>query len=293
MTPPPALRRLTVAAALACVTALGTAGPALAASQVDVAGQDGGPAVLDPAAATTLRVSGTGFQSVAGGFGGLYVLFGWVDPAAGDGWRPSAGGASGVQYRYAVDAQSQENAGHQRFVAFPGSQTSAEANGGELAEDGTWATELTVPGAVLETLDADGGTVEVDCREVTCGVITIGAHGVANATNETFTPVPFAGSGAVADPAATPTASGSAPTPGPEATTDPTTDASADPSPAPSSGAVAAPEPRDPGAAVAWPAVAGGLAALAAVALVVLRRRRAPGGTATDDDGDGAAPDQH
>lgn len=293
MTPPPALRRLTVAAALACVTALGTAGPALAASQVDVAGQDGGPAVLDPAAATTLRVSGTGFQSVAGGFGGLYVLFGWVDPAAGDGWRPSAGGASGVQYRYAVDAQSQENAGHQRFVAFPGSQTSAEANGGELAEDGTWATELTVPGAVLETLDADGGTVEVDCREVTCGVITIGAHGVANATNETFTPVPFAGSGAVADPAATPTA---APTPGPEATTDPsadpTTDASAAPSPAPSSGAVAAPEQRDPGV-VAWPAVAGGLAALAAVALVVLRRRRVPGRTATDDDGDGAAPDQH
>ena len=29
----------------------------------------------------------------------------------------------------------------------------------------------------------------VDCRKVTCGVITVGAHGVANANNETFTPV--------------------------------------------------------------------------------------------------------
>ncbi|QZN85307.1 hypothetical protein [Cellulomonas sp. C5510] len=290
MTPPPALRRLTAAAALACVTTLGAAGPALAASQVDVADQDGGPAVLDPAAATTLRVSGTGFQSVPGGFGGLYVLFGWVDPAAGDGWRPSAGGASGVQYRYAVDAQSQENAGYQRFVAFPGSRTSAEANGGQLAEDGTWATELTVPGPVLETLGADGGTVEVDCREVTCGVITIGAHGVANATNETFTPVPSAASGAAAttgadavapaDPAAAPTATAPAPTPGHGSTT-------------PSADAVAAPEPSDPGAAVPWPAVvAGGLAAVAAVGLVALRRR-ASGRTATDDVGDGDAPDQH
>ncbi|MDN5745914.1 MAG: hypothetical protein L0H31_12415, partial [Nocardioidaceae bacterium] len=31
----------------------------------------------------------------------------------------------------------------------------------------------------------------VDCTKVTCGVITIGAHGVKNAANESFTPVRF------------------------------------------------------------------------------------------------------
>lgn len=218
MTPTP-LRAL-AAAALTAAAALATAGPAAAAPQVVVAGE-GGQAVAAPDAPTSVQVSGTGFQSVAGGFGGVYVLFGWVDPASGDGWRPSAGGVTGTQYRYAVDVQGQENAGYQRFVAFPGSTTAVEANGGVVAEDGSWATDLTIPGATLTALDADGGTVEVDCRVVTCGVITIGAHGVANANNESFTPVAFEAAGAgdagaaagvgaeaAAEPAAEPTTAG-------------------------------------------------------------------------------------
>lgn len=180
---------------------------AVAGPQVVVTGADGAAVTAATDGPTAVQVTGTGFQSVAGGFGGVYVLFGWVDEAAGDGWRPSAGGESGTQYRYAVDTQGQENAGYQRFVAFPGSSTAVEANGGEVAEDGSWATDLTIPGATITALDAGGGTVEVDCRQVTCGVITIGAHGVANANNETFTPVTFAGAAATdADTAATPAA---------------------------------------------------------------------------------------
>lgn len=214
MTPTRPLRRavracaagtLAVAAAL---VAPALAHGAVAGPQVVVTGADGAVVTAATDGPTAAQVTGTGFQSVAGGFGGVYVLFGWVDEAAGDGWRPSAGGESGTQYRYAVDTQGQENAGYQRFVAFPGSATSAEANGGEVAADGSWATDLTIPGATITALDAGGGTVEVDCRQVTCGVITIGAHGVANANNESFTPVTFAGAAAdsVAGKGATPTA---------------------------------------------------------------------------------------
>ncbi|WP_158370050.1 hypothetical protein [Cellulosimicrobium cellulans] len=215
MTPTP-LRAL-AAAALTAAAALAAAGPAAAAPQVVVAGE-GGQAVAAADAPTRVQVSGTGFQSVAGGFGGVYVLFGWVDPAS-DGWRPSAGGVSGVQYRYAVDVQGQENAGYQRFVAFPGSTTAVEANGGEVAEDGSWSTDLTIPGATITALDADGGTVEVDCRVVTCGVITIGAHGVANANNESFTPVTFGApdAAAAAAPSAEPSAEPAEPTAEPTA----------------------------------------------------------------------------
>lgn len=281
MTPTP-LRAL-AAAALAAAAALVAAGPAAAAPQVVVAGE-GGQAVAAADAPTSVQVSGTGFQSVPGGFGGVYVLFGWVDPASGDGWRPSAGGVSGAQYRYAVDVQGQENAGYQRFVAFPGSTTAVEANGGEVAEDGSWSTDLTIPGATITALDADGGTVEVDCRVVTCGVITIGAHGVANANNESFTPVTFdAPDAAAAPPSAEPSA-------GPaEAAAEPT--------------AVAAPvdDDADAGGSGAAPWVVAGSAAAAAVGATVAgaagargaRRRREAGVVTSGAPGatPGGAPD--
>lgn len=271
MTPTRPLHRALAAGALALATGLAPAVPAAAATagpQVVVTGE-GGQAVAAPDAATVVQLAGTGFQSVAGGFGGIYVLFGWVDEAAGDGWRPSAGGASGVQYRYAVDEQSQENAGHQRFVAFPGGSTAVEANGGEVAADGTWATELTIPGATLTALGPDGGTDEVDCRQVTCGVITIGAHGVANANNESFTPVAFAPE---AGPESEPVAATDEPSAAPaEATATP----------------VAAPaEPEDAGTSgmpavwVAFTAV--GVLAAGTTAVVALRRQRAAQAGATD-----------
>lgn len=179
--------------------------PAHAAAAVNVSGT--------PAAdrETTIQVSGSGFQSVQGGFGGIYVLFGWVDDPTGGSWRPSNGGVTGTNLRYVYDDESAP-VGFQLFVAFPGSSTGYAANGGEIAADGTWSGALRIPGAVLQTYDRDNNATTVDCRSVQCGVITIGAHGVKNANNESFTPVSFA-TGAAGAGADAQTGSGDAQTP--------------------------------------------------------------------------------
>lgn len=140
---------------------------------------------------TTLTLEGSGFQSVAGGFGGIYILFGSV---TGDAWAPSQGGGFGTTYFYQPDTQDANNAGMQGFVAFPGSSTEGDA-GGVMTDDGSWSTELIVSGPVFTVTDADGAERELDCRVETCGVITLGAHGVVNASNETFTPVSFEAAG--------------------------------------------------------------------------------------------------
>ncbi|WZH38699.1 MAG: hypothetical protein PIR02_08480 [Microbacterium enclense] len=185
-------RSLAFAAALivAAAGAAVSAAPAWAAASVSISGPSGSASV-DPEDATEVTVSGSGFQSIAKGFGGVYVLFGWVDDAAGGSWRPSAGGVVGEDYRYVPDAESADNNGFQRFLAFPGSQTESSANG-TLGADGSWSIGMVIPGAVFESQDRDGKVTEVDCRRVTCGIITIGAHGVKNANNETFPPVSFA-----------------------------------------------------------------------------------------------------
>lgn len=170
------------------VAAAGPAAPAHAAASVEVH-VDGSPelkGVADPTYLTKLRVTGSGFQSIKNGFGGIYVMFGWVD----DGWRPSQGGVTGTDYRYVPDDEDKPT-GYISFVAFPGSSTSYAANGGEVDAAGTWSAVLDVPGATFTSLDRDGKPGEVDCRVVQCGVITIGAHGVKNANNETFTPITF------------------------------------------------------------------------------------------------------
>src|SRR5699024_11491703 len=64
---------------------------------------------------------------------------------------------------------------------------------------GRWCTHRAVPGAPFESRARDGSVSEVDCLEVTCGIITVGAHGVANARNESFTPVVFAHPDGAAD----------------------------------------------------------------------------------------------
>ena len=134
---------------------------------------------------TTFTVSGSGFQAVQGGFGGVYVGFGWVD---GSNWGPSKGGATGTSYDYVPDEQSRSNKGYQAFVAFPGSETSGEAQG-TMGADGSFRISLTVPGP---TFTGAGGK-RIDCRQVTCGFLTWGAHGVRNGANESFTPVTFQG----------------------------------------------------------------------------------------------------
>ncbi len=228
----------------------------------------GGPLPAD--APTTVQLTGAGFQSVAGGFGGIYVLFGWVD---GSSWQPSKGGQTGAQLRYAPDEASAANAGRQKFVAFPGGETSTAANGGELKADGTWATELTVPGARFTASDAAGDPVEIDCLAVQCGVITIGAHGLANANNETFTPVTFTGT-SVGTPVGTSVAE---PTNEPSATADSESSPTPEPAAAPTSAAVPADDASSGPPVAALGAVA--LVVAAAVAFFVVRARRAPAGT--------------
>ncbi|GAB2885735.1 hypothetical protein [Nocardioides pacificus] len=170
---------LSVLAALLVVPA-----PAQASARVSIDAAGSG-AAIDASYSTTLTVSGRGFQSVRGGHGGIYVWFG----TASGSWRPSKGGVSGEDYVYVPDGEARANQGFQRFVAFPGSDTADSANGGTMSETGDWSAELLVPGPVFEAVGRNGTVRTVDCRRVTCGVITVGAHGVKNATNETFTPV--------------------------------------------------------------------------------------------------------
>ena len=177
------MSRLTIALTTALVLVLlpSLSTPASAASRVTIA-NPAGDAVIDPTYATTLTLRGRGFQSIKNGHGGIYVLFGVVQGK----WRPSQGSHS---YLTVPDSQSKNNAGYAKFVAFPGSDTAGSANGGTIAANGSWSAKIAVPGAVFTTYDANSKAVKVDCRVSTCGVITIGAHGVSNAHNETFTPV--------------------------------------------------------------------------------------------------------
>ncbi|SHH08770.1 hypothetical protein SAMN05443575_3287 [Jatrophihabitans endophyticus] len=153
------------------------------AAQVSVA-----PGTADPDYATTLHLRGTHFQSVKNGFGGVYVFFGVVRGT----WRPSQGGVSGTNYVYVQDTEQKDNHGYQRFVAFPGDPTAYAANGGTVSAKGRWSTDLVVPSATFPARGRSGGVSTIDCRREQCGIITIGAHGVVNPRNETFTPVTFA-----------------------------------------------------------------------------------------------------
>jgi hypothetical protein len=151
---------------------------------------------LDPSYANNLTVSGTGFQDIVGGFSGIYVLFGWVDAN----WRPSTGGVSGVDYKYVEDEQTKNNHGYIKFVSYSKGTTLSAANGGIITPAGTWKTTLVVPGATFPASGENGQITQVNCLQVQCGVITIGAHGVIDNVNETFTPVTFAATSAQATP---------------------------------------------------------------------------------------------
>jgi hypothetical protein len=177
-----------VAAVLGAVIA-GPVAPALAAGSVSVVVTDKPElvGVADPNYLTDVTVTGSGFQSIPSGFGGIYVFFGWVDGGA---WAPSQGGATGSTYRYVYDDESNP-VGYQLFVSFPGSSTEYAANGGEVAADGSWSATMKIPGASFESYDRNGDVTTVDCLQVQCGIITIGAHGVVNPSNESFTPITF------------------------------------------------------------------------------------------------------
>jgi|GEM_PF-6861961 len=151
------------------------------------------------AGGTALSLKASGFQAINKGRGGVYVVFGWVDSPISVDWAPSNGGKTGATYLYAPDSEDKDNKGMSKYVAFEGSSTASAANGGLIAADGTWATELVVPAAQFEAMDREGNATTIDCLKVTCGVITIGAHNVTNPNNETFTPISFVDDIAVAE----------------------------------------------------------------------------------------------
>ncbi|KRC54975.1 MULTISPECIES: hypothetical protein [unclassified Nocardioides] len=184
-------RRLLAVALLAGGLAVLTPTPAAtAAARISVT-NDRGTTAADLEYRTKLTITGRGFQSVKGGFGGVYLMFGWVDDPRGGSWKPSRGGVTGSDYRYIPDAENAaDSQGYLRFIAFPGSSTATEANA-VLSASGGFTVTLNIPGPTFQSVDRNGRVVSVDCRKVTCGVITIGAHGVKNAANETFTRVPF------------------------------------------------------------------------------------------------------
>lgn len=180
---------LALGAAVMTAALGGAAAPAHAAGSVDITVKDRPDlvGVADPNYLTEITATGTGFQSVPNGFGGIYVFFGWVD---GGSWAPSQGGSTGSSYRYVYDDEANP-VGYQLFVSFPGSSTEYAANGGEVNADGTWSATMRIPGSSFESYDRDGDITTVDCLQVTCGIITIGAHGVVNPSNESFTPISF------------------------------------------------------------------------------------------------------
>ncbi|MCD7100994.1 EGFR-like transmembrane domain-containing protein [Pseudoclavibacter sp. 13-3] len=163
--------------------------PAQAAGPTVVATVEGRPDlvnVADNQYLTTLDVSGSGFVSKKNGFGGVYVLFGW----AGQNWKPSTGGVDGIDRKYVYDDESNPT-GYMLFVSFPGSETQYAANGGLLNADGTWHAKLMVPGPTFQYSDRDGNKGSVNCLETQCGIMTVGAHGVKEPANESFTPISF------------------------------------------------------------------------------------------------------
>lgn len=140
---------------------------------------------------TKISVSGSGFQSINKGFGGIYVVFGYV---VNSNWRPSQGGKGDKDFLYVADSQAKDNKGYQRFVAFPGSSTADSANGGVLSANGSFKLSMVIPGPTFTAATASGAATSVDCREVQCGIITFGAHGVVNGGNEAFQPISFGAS---------------------------------------------------------------------------------------------------
>ncbi len=155
------------------------------------------PATADPDYATKLSLHGTGFQAVKGGFGGVYVLFGALNGT----WQPSKGGVSGQNFSYVQDSEAKDNHGYQRFVSFQAGGTLYAANGGIVNPDGSWATTLIVPGARFPAQGRNGHVEQINCLKVQCGIITVGAHGVVDPQNETFTPINFAVPNQAAGPA--------------------------------------------------------------------------------------------
>ncbi|WP_157502382.1 hypothetical protein [Leucobacter celer] len=179
-----ALGVLLLAVLLALLAAVSSATAAQAAGRVDVS------AAPSADGSTTVTLTGSGFQYQPNAPGGIYVFFGAVSDPGTNSWAPSQGGRSGSTFGYASAS------GSQLLVGFAGGE-SASASNSLIDANGGWSAEMTIPGAVFDSVSGNphagqsqaGG--QIDCLQVQCGIITIGAHGMVNANNESFTPVSF------------------------------------------------------------------------------------------------------
>ena len=196
-------RGFAVATALGTAAALAFSGlvttPAFAAPSGESTGigtnwADGSPTLkvapgqdLDPAAGGVLDLVGTGYATTNAwgqNFGGAYILFGVATPKDGadpGSWAPSKRGVSGTNYDYAPGAGT-----NQTMVNYPGNETQEGVP--FMDENGDWSGQMVLPGAQFESQAGN----QIDCFVQQCGVITIGAHGQAQAGVEVFTPVTFA-----------------------------------------------------------------------------------------------------
>ncbi len=159
----------------AAVLALVALGGPVAAAGPSVTVEPNGPL---PAGAQTVTVTGSGFDPVGNRGNGVYVVFGPITPAPGYYLDPSV------------------------YAAFKWVHVTGQASGAEapLAADGSFSTTLDVTSTFTNPVGP------VDCVVVACAVITFGAHGSQDRSQDTCTAVTFV-AGAT-NPSVTPAASG-------------------------------------------------------------------------------------
>ena len=216
-TAPPTRRRSLVRTLAAATMLLGAAaGPFAPAADAGLG--SGNPSLT--ASVTTVRSDGPTDVTVRGTdflvpphdcpnvdvFGGVYVMFGWVE--SGGPWGPStrsstsSNGVFGVTYAYpgeGGDANIRDDGtGRVRLVSFTGGGESGAATPFHMDCNGDWAATMTIHSPTFSYVLSSGEQRTIDCRNLAsgrCGIFTIGAHGKASATNELFVPITFAATG--------------------------------------------------------------------------------------------------
>ena len=157
---------------------LALASAALAAIVMTTTTAASGPSVLVepvrplPVGIQTLTVTGSGFDPAGNRGNGIYVVFGPIVPAPTYYLDPSI---------YAAF----------KWVHPTGQDSSAES---PMAADGSFSTTLEVPSSF------EGPMGSIDCTAVPCAVITFGAHGSQDRSQDTCTALTFVTSSASGSP---------------------------------------------------------------------------------------------
>lgn len=165
--------RATRSTAFAAVLALAAFGVPAAAAGPSVSVTPVGPL---PVGTQVVTVTGSGFDPVGNHGNGVYVVFGPITPAPG----------------YYLDASV--------YAAFKWVHPTGQESGAEapMAADGSFSTTLDIPSTFTNQVGP------VDCAVVACAVITFGAHGSQDRSQDTCTAMTFVAGAASAsmEPAA-------------------------------------------------------------------------------------------